>query len=54
MGVVGNVTLPVSTEALGILFPSKTPAAPATVGVILQRLPTSKGKTSFGSCDEGS
>ena len=35
MGVVGNVTLPVSTEALGILFPSKTPAAPATVGVIL-------------------
>ena len=41
MGVVGNVTPPVSTE-------------PATVGVILQRLPISKEMTSFGSCDEGS
>lgn len=36
----------------GILFLSKTPATSATVGVILQRLSTSKGKTSFGSCDE--
>jgi len=54
MGVVGSVTPPVSTEALGILFPSKTPAAPATVGVILQRLPISKEMPSFGSCDEGS
>ena len=54
MGVVGNITLSVSTEVLGILFLSKTPTTPTTVGVILQRQPTSKGKTSFGSCDKGS
>jgi hypothetical protein len=54
MGVLGNVTPPVSTEALGVLFPSKTLAAPATVDVILQRPPISKEMTSFGSCDEWS
>jgi hypothetical protein len=54
IGVVGNITPLVSTEALGISFPGKTPAAPATVGIILQRLPISKEMASFGSCDEGS
>jgi hypothetical protein len=37
MGVVGNVTPPISTKAsaaLDILFLSKTPPAPATVGEV--------------------
>jgi hypothetical protein len=54
MDVVGNVTLLVPTEVLSILFLSKTPAAPATVDVILQKLPISKGKTLFRSRDKGS
>jgi hypothetical protein len=50
-GVANSAVL---LPAIDIFTPSTTLAAPATVGVILQRLPISKEIASFGSCGEGS